>query len=109
MEATAPYSSVSVYGGGVSAAPSRCNRSRPEYTLPLAGTFWQAEKVNRSLDIDVDRFKTASCRVKFVSKPVSSNHEQPTTEDFCLRKNTSRKTVDNRRTPTESVLSFLTL
>jgi hypothetical protein len=30
--------------------------------------FGKAEKANRSLDIDVGRFKTASCRIKCVPK-----------------------------------------
>jgi hypothetical protein len=51
----------------VSATPSRCNRSRAENTLPVATyRFGETEKANRSLDIGVDRFKTAPCRIEFV-------------------------------------------
>jgi hypothetical protein len=44
-----------------------------------------------------------------IGDAIHSSSDSQKFEACCLRKNRSRKTVDNRRSPTESVLSYLTL
>src|SRR6202035_5904122 len=59
-----------------------------EATAPFGRyRFGKTEKANRSLDIGVDRFKTASCRIEFVPEagPPSVLQEllPPFTMGFC--------------------------